>query len=83
MLLRVPKWAAFGMLVTASVLQAAQIDTDQELPSLDLLEYLGSLVDSEEGLIGPEFFAEDKTTEDGRILDGTTPTSETSDEGEH
>ena len=32
-------------------------------PSLQLLEYLGSLVDSEDGLIGPEVFIEEEATQ--------------------
>ncbi len=60
-------------LVTIGVLmvhQGASASPKDELPSLEMLDYLGSMVDSEEGLIGPE-----------DLPDGETERSAGSDKG--
>ena len=50
------RWIFMGLLA-GPVLGQVLADKPQQ-PSLEMLEYLGSLVESDEGLIGPEDFEE-------------------------
>jgi hypothetical protein len=56
--MRLHKWLVIGGLFAAPVLAE-----EQQSPSLEMLEYLGSLVETDQGLIGPEDFGETKEQE--------------------
>ena len=54
MIPRVPRWLIAGALMVSSQLITAQANQNTMQPSLEMLEYLGLLVEGEEGFIGPE-----------------------------
>ncbi|MDK1022818.1 MAG: hypothetical protein QGD92_01130 [Gammaproteobacteria bacterium] len=68
MLARGLKLFAVGALAISTALTALQREGDAIEPSLELLEYLGMLLEDQDGYIGPEAF-DDKETDDDRNPD--------------
>ena len=64
------------MLCMAPPLLASQDDGNETLPSTELLEYLGQLVELDDELIGPKLFNIDEQTEQGEETDEAPATSE-------
>lgn len=73
------------MICVISPLLANQDEVSEALPSAELLEYLGQLVELDEELIGPELFNAEKETEQSEETDENPATNEdkTPDEGEN
>ncbi len=58
-------------MIVASIIHSAQAENRvelDELPSLEFLDYLGSLVETNGELIGPEIFQETKIIRDEPIV---------------
>lgn len=53
------RWLVVAALLANLNVTADKWPPDDMLPSLKLLEYLGSLMDGPDGLIGPEIFAQE------------------------
>ena len=70
------------MLCVVSPTLASQVDVSEPLPSSELLEYLGQLIELDDELIGPELFNTDEETEQSEETDENPATSddETPDE---
>ena len=64
------------MLCMTPPLLASQDDGIESLPSTELLEYLGQLVELDDELIGPELFNIDEEMEQGEETDEDPATSE-------
>lgn len=70
MLMRVLKWLALGGFIMGNNIASAGQANDENPPSLELLEYLGMLVETENGLVGPESLGEASSITDEQDQSG-------------